>query len=309
MTTDPRSLMTELDETLSAASDERQLAILRKVTELFLLRSKDYSGDQVALFDDVIYRLIEHSEHSALLELSSKLAPVDNAPLNVVVKLSQQDDIAISGPMLQMSQAVPEDTLTAIAKTKGQQHLAAIASRLCINETVTDILVDRGNSEVACKVTGNQGARLSEPGFVKLIKRAKNDKVLAEAVAIVDVPPNVLIRLAYDDDIAIAAPILERSNVLTMEMLADIARTKSVRHVNAIANRPQLNETITDILVERGNVDMMRKIAASEGVKFSELGFARMINAAKNDKTLASIIAARSDIPPELQPFLDLALG
>ena len=80
---------------------------------------------------------------------------------------------------------------------------------------MTDILVDRGNSEVACKVTGNQGARLSEPGFVKLIKRAKNDKVLAEAVAIVDVPTNVLIRLAYDDDIAIAAPILERSNVLS----------------------------------------------------------------------------------------------
>ena len=102
MTSDPRSLMTELDETLSAASDERQRTILRKVTELFLHRSKDYSGDQVALFDDVIFRLIERSEHSALLELSSKLAPVDNAPINVVVKLSQQDDIAISGPILRI---------------------------------------------------------------------------------------------------------------------------------------------------------------------------------------------------------------
>src|SRR5271169_3445303 len=147
MTSDPRSLMTELDATLSDASDERQRTILRKVTDLFLRRSKDYSGDQVAVFDDVILRLIERGEHSALLELSTRLAPVGNAPLNVVVKLSQEDDIAISGPILELSPAVPEDTLTEIAKTKGQHHLAAIASRPRIGEAVTDVLVERGNSE------------------------------------------------------------------------------------------------------------------------------------------------------------------
>lgn len=148
--------MSELDATLSTASEERQRAILRKVTDLFLHRSEEYSGDQVALFDDVIFRLIERGEHSALLELSSRLAPVGNAPLNVVIKLSKEDDIAISGPILQQSPAVPEQTLAEIAKTKGQDHLAAIASRPRIDETVTDILVDRGNSEVACKITGNQ---------------------------------------------------------------------------------------------------------------------------------------------------------
>ena len=226
-----------------------------------------------------------------------------------MVHLSKEDDIAISGPILEMSSALPEETLAEIAKTKGQQHLAAIASRPRIGEAVTDVLVERGNSEVACKVTGNQGARFSEPGLVKLIKRAKNDKTLAEAVAIVDVPANVLVRLAYDDDIAIAAPILERSNVLTMETLADIARTKSIGTMVAIAGRAQLTEAITDVLIERGNSDLMRKLAANEGAKFSEFGFARMINAAKSDKVLAATIAARSDVPAELQPFLQLALA
>jgi uncharacterized protein (DUF2336 family) len=307
--TETSSLLTELDTTLTTASDERQSSILRKVTELFLGRSADYSGDQVSVFDDVICRLIEHGEHSALLELSAKLAPVGNAPLNVVVHLSKEDDIAISGPILEMSPIVPEETLAEIAKTKGQHHLAAIASRPRIGEAVTDVLVERGNSEVACKVTGNQGAKFSEPGLVKLIKRAKNDKTLAEAVAIVDVPANVLVRLAYDDDIAIAAPILERSNVLTMETLANIAKTKGLRHQMAIAGRAQLSESVTDVLVERGHSDLMRKLAANEDTKFSELGFARMINAAKSDKVLAATIAARTDVPGELQPFLKLALA
>lgn len=306
--TEARSLLTELDSTLTTASGERQLSILRKVTDLFLHRSQDYSGDQVAVFDDVICRLIERGEHSALLELSTKLAPVGNAPINVVLQLSKEDDIAISGPILEMSPVVPEETLAEIAKTKGQHHLAAIASRPLICEAVTDVLVERGNSEVACKVTGNQGAKFSEPGLVKLIKRAKNDKTLAEAVAVVDVPANVLIRLAYDDDIAIAAPILERSNVLTMETLADLARKKSHRHLILIAGRAQLSEAVTDVLVDRGNSDLMRKLAANEGARFSELGFARMINAAKSDKVLAATIAARPDVPAELQPFLKLAL-
>lgn len=301
--------MTELDETLNTASDERQRAILRKVTELFVGRSEEYSGDQLALFDDVMFRLIERSEHSALIELSSKLAPVDKAPFNVVVKLSKEDDIAISGPILERSSVVPNETLAEIAKTKGQNHLAAIANRASINQDVGDILVDRGNSEVACRITGNHSHRLSELAFVKLMKRARSDKALAEAVAIVDVPPNVLTRLAYDDDFTIAAPILERSNVLTHQVLADIARNKGIRHLFAIGSRPQLPESVADILVERGNTDLMRRMAGNERIKFSETGFARMINAAKGDKVLASIIATRSDIPPELQPFLKLALG
>lgn len=309
MTSEAHSLMDELDTTLVSASDERQLSILRRVTDLFLHRPDDYSGDQVAVFDDVIVRLIERSDHSALIELSTKLAPVGNAPVNVVVKLSQEDDIAVSGPILELSPALPEDTLADIAKTKGQQHLAAIAGRPKIGEAVTEILVDRGNSEVACKVTSNQGARFSEPGFVKLIKRAKNDKVLAQAVAIVDVPANVLVRLACDDDIAIAAPILERSNVLTTETLTEIARTKSQRHLAAIAQRPQLAEAVTDAMIERGNSDLLRKIASNDGAIFSEMGYARLINAAKSDKVLAATVAARPDVPAELQPFLQLALA
>lgn len=301
--------MTELDTALSRVSDTQHTSILRRITDLFLNDSQRFSDEHVAVFDDVIYRLIEQTEHSALIELSAKLAPVDNAPVNVVVRLSNEDDIAISGPVLEQSEVLTEQALAEIAKRKGQEHLAAIAGRQRIGESLTDILVDRGNSEVACKVTGNQGARFSEPGFVKLIKRAKNDKTLAAAVAVVDVPSNVIVCLAYDDDIAIAGPILEKSNVLTMEILADIATTKSHRHLAAIAGRAQINETVTDALIARGNSDVIRKVAANEGTRFSEIGFVKLINGAKSDKVLAATIASRPDIPPELLPFLKLALA
>jgi len=57
---------------------------------------------------------------------------------------------------------------------------------------LTDILVDRGNAEVALKLVANQDARLSERGFVKLIGQAKTDKTLAAAIATrKDMPPEL----------------------------------------------------------------------------------------------------------------------
>ena len=178
-----QSLITELDATLSNISDARHLMILRRVTDLFLVDAGNYSDEQVAIFDDVISRLIEDIGQPALIELSARLAPVAKAPANVVARLSGNDDIEISGPALEKSDSLTDDTLAEIAEKKSQKHLVAIAGRARINEIVTDILVDRGNSEVARKVTANLGARLSELGFVKLIKRAKSDKPLAAMIA------------------------------------------------------------------------------------------------------------------------------
>jgi uncharacterized protein (DUF2336 family) len=309
MTSPSKLLIEELDKTLSKASEAQYRTILRGVTDLFLRESERFSGEHVAVFDDVIIRLIEKTEHSALIELSSRLAPVGNAPTNVVVRLSRHDDIAVSGPLLEQSDVLTDEILCEIAKTIGQKHLAAIAGRRRIGETVTDLLVERGNSEVACKVTGNQGARFSEPGFVKLVKRAKKDKTLAAAVEVIELPVNVIVRLSHDDDIAISGPILEKSDALTNETLVEIAKTKGQQHLAAIAGRAQLGEPVTDILADRGLADVASKLAGNPGARLSELGFVKLINKAKSDKVLAAALAKRADIPAELQPFLKLALA
>jgi uncharacterized protein (DUF2336 family) len=188
-----QSLITELDTTLNGISRSRQLVILRRVTDLFLVGATSYTDDHVAIFDDVISRLIENMEPPALMELSVRLAPISKAPMNVVARLSGFDDIAVSGPALEKSDTLTDRTLVEIAGTKSQKHLAAIAGRIRINEPVTDVLVDRGNIEVSYKVTANLGARFSEIGFVKLINRAKADKNLASVISKrEDLPPELI---------------------------------------------------------------------------------------------------------------------
>lgn len=182
MTSSAESLIAELDTTLSKASRSKHSTILRSVSDLFFNGAQSYSKEHVAVFDDVIDRLVEKTERPILIELSTKLAPMSNAPVKVVGHLARSDDIAIAAPVLGKSEVLTDEALVDIAKSKGQYYLLAIAGRARIDQSVADVLVERGNSDVARKVAGNLGASLSELGYVKLIKRAQGDKELAELI-------------------------------------------------------------------------------------------------------------------------------
>jgi uncharacterized protein (DUF2336 family) len=194
-----QALITELNATLTTASEGRHLSILRQVTDLFLERADVLSAGHVAVFDDVFVLLIRGMNEAALIELSRRIAPVENTPSKLVDILSCHDNIAVAGPALENANSLAEEALAGIAGTASRKHLQAIAARAQISETVTDILVDRGDGDLACKLVANPGARLSELGFVKLINRAKTDNTLAGLIAArSDLPPELepFLRLA-----------------------------------------------------------------------------------------------------------------
>jgi uncharacterized protein (DUF2336 family) len=187
-----QSLITELNTTLMSASQAQQLSILRRVTDLFLERADVFSAKHVAVFDNVFGLLIKRADEAALIELSRKLASIENAPLEIVETLSRHDNLAIAGPVLERSNALADEALAGIAETASWRHLQAVAARAQISEKVTDILVDRGSGDIACKLAANPGARLSELGFVKLINQAKTDSTLATMIAArSDLPPEL----------------------------------------------------------------------------------------------------------------------
>ena len=79
---------------------------------------------------------------------------MDDAPADTLAQLSSSDDIAVAGPILEKSTLLSDTHLAGIAKTKGQGHLMAIASRQHIAGLVTDVLVERGDATVKRKGAG-----------------------------------------------------------------------------------------------------------------------------------------------------------
>ena len=223
-------LFAELEATLINGSVPQRFTILRKITDLFLSEVDSYSDDHVAVFDELMSRLIDRIEQQALVELSNRLAPVDRAPASVVGVLSRNDSIDVAGPVLRQSPVLTDPDLVAIATTKSQAHLSAIASRVTINEPVTDVLIDRGNAEVAHKVTANPRARLSRFGFSKAVTRAQGDDSLAMAVAArLDLPDDLLQQLVSKASMTVRRRLLANARPEMRQRINHVLATVSER--------------------------------------------------------------------------------
>ena len=123
------SLFAELEGAVKNGSPEKRADTLRRVISLFLKESDRLNEQQIGMFDDVLGHLIQRIETKALVQLSEILAPVDDAPIEVVRRLSRHDEITIAGPVLASSNRLSESDLIDIATSKGQGHLLAISGR------------------------------------------------------------------------------------------------------------------------------------------------------------------------------------
>ncbi|HLH92399.1 MAG TPA: DUF2336 domain-containing protein [Xanthobacteraceae bacterium] len=110
-------------------------------------------------------------------------------------------------------------------------------------------------------------------------------------------PKRTVKELAFNTDIEVARPVLAGSERLDESDLVDNARTQSQEHLLAISERKSLSEAITDVLVERGDREVVRSVAGNTGARFSNAGFRRLVTRSTGDDVLATTVGSRRDIP------------
>jgi len=183
------SLIAELEDAIQSGSKDKRIDTLRRITDLFVADADRLNDNQIEVFDDVLGHLIKRIEAKALAELSQRLGPVKNAPMEVVRRLAHDDNIVVAEPVLTQSVRLSDKDLIEITKTKTQAHLLAISARPHIATPVTDALLERGDRQVFHRLAENSGARFSANGFAALVKQAEGDDQLAERVGSrIDVP-------------------------------------------------------------------------------------------------------------------------
>lgn len=109
--------------------------------------------------------------------------------------------------------------------------------------------------------------------------------------------PRTLRDLALDDEIDVAGPVLSHAQHLDEGTLAESARTKSQAHLLAISLRRFIPENVTDILVDRGDREVVLNTAANPGASFSEFGYSSLVRRSSDDDDLAARVWSRSEIP------------
>jgi uncharacterized protein (DUF2336 family) len=129
--------------------------------------------------------------------------------------------------------------------------------------------------------------------------------MLARRLApITKAPVKVTHLLANDDEAEVARPILGQSERLDEETLLFAARRKDQQHLLAIARRKSVAQAVAEVLVERGDNEVLRAIADNIDAELSETSFSRLVDHCRDDDVLAASIGARPDIPH--QPFQKL---
>src|SRR5258708_2905467 len=94
---------------------------------------------------------------------------------------------------------------------------------------------------------------------------------LSKRLAPIDYAPFDVIRhLAWDDEIAVAGDVLTHSSRLGTDALVEIASTKGQDHLLAISARDNLPEAVTDVIVDRGEAKVVRRLANNATARFSE---------------------------------------
>ena len=115
-----------------------------------------------------------------------------------------------------------------------------------------------------------------------------------------NIPGNIVRNLAFDDAIEVAGPVLRHSDQLGTNELVENARTKSQAHLLAISQRRSLHEDVTDVLVSRGDREVVRSVVKNAGARFSDSGFWRLVQRSENDIVLTLEVGGRRDIPRHL---------
>jgi uncharacterized protein (DUF2336 family) len=156
----------------------------------------------------------------------------------------------------------------------------------------TDLMMTGSFSEDEIWTFGEVITRLASE--IEVAARAQ----LAQRVARFDhAPVNIVHKLAFDDAIEVAGPVLRESKQLEPYALVANVCTKSQTHMLAISKRETLVESVTDELVTRGNQEVVKSVVQNNGARFSDFGFLHMIKRAEGDSILAEQLGLRKDIP------------
>jgi uncharacterized protein (DUF2336 family) len=110
-------------------------------------------------------------------------------------------------------------------------------------------------------------------------------------------PVQVMRRLALDESINVAEPPLQFSERLDPSTLIETANTKGQRHLLAVARRRSVDQPVSDILVRRGDRDVVVALVDNSGAAFSEFGFLHLLTRSMNDSIIAEHLGTRRDIP------------
>ncbi|GLQ53501.1 DUF2336 domain-containing protein [Devosia nitrariae] len=128
--------------------------------------------------------------------------------------------------------------------------------------------------------------------LVEVEARAHVAKLLAPLAR---APGTVVVKLA-NDDIEVAKPLLEFSNVLSDDDLIEIIANHGEEHRTAIASRRHVSERVGEAIAEHGGTGSVIQLVRNPNAELGQAALDRLVERASKDPQIADDLRGRAEI-------------
>lgn len=262
-------------------SQEGRRMLVATISDLFEASGETLTERERALMSDILNKLIRDFEMKVRRELSERLARRGHAPREVVLMLAN-DEIEVARPILLVSEVLHDEDLVEIVRHRTIQHQLAIAMRQHVSETVSDALVETGNSDVIKALLDNSTARVSTATMEYLVEESRRvDTYQEPLVRRSDLNPALARRMCLWVGAALRSYILGNYEIDPTE-LDDVLEEVTDETVGAVAEDEELAED-SSVRLARGladegrlTVDMLIQVLRQGEIALFEALFAEM---------------------------------
>jgi len=242
------------------SSDSRR-QLLNAVTDLFLL-DQDPSELAKEHYGDIAVHSLSHLGSEDRRGYADHVAAVPSLPRTVAMTLAGDAEADVARLVLKLSPVLTDTDLAAIAISQSQQHLVAIAERVRLSESVTDILVERGGNDVLQTVSSNEGAQFSDRGFDTLLSRGGDNAAVTGALALrSDLNPNRAQRVLRIVEQMSDTPAAPNSQISDGQSLARQARQQRLEVKLLLSDLATKSRQLDDVLIMLAEEDRAYHLA------------------------------------------------
>lgn len=191
-------------------SSEKRRILLRELTDSFF-GVENHNPVETELYGTVLSELSTEMETAVRAELAQRFSTAMTAPRRLVRRLAL-DEAEVATAILSASPVLTEKDLLDVVSTRGQDHMRAVSRRDQLPQTVSDVIVDRGDDETLHTLLANDGAQLSRQASERAIERAQANPALHDvAVNRRDLPADLLNDMYFVVEARLRQTILERN--------------------------------------------------------------------------------------------------
>lgn len=153
--------------------------------------------------------------------------------------------------------------------------------------------------------SGNRSERESAlfDDVLQMVAAEMQDTVLSELANLfagqADAPVGLMRDLA-NHSFEVAGPILRQSCVLDDQTLLQIVNYQSQQHIKAVAERPQVSETISEAIVQKGDDHALDALIRNDGAQISRTSMEVAVDRARRSTFLHDSVVHRRDLPLDL---------